>query len=320
MQGFQILDFSFWFSLWLSHPLVLSLAGASFSSFHFHWKPRRCSHRHAPMINISCKGTNTEGNKTLYRSVNDWSKRSVSAPSANRPFPRFAEPLFQREAKCESINMTMVFYFHANKIHFRKKGFAFSHVLKVRVFGTRRWSIKSCDALSLSPSCPPFPPPPTFMRDDWRDKNGCVKDPIEHDLTTRGGHSTKFYTGRFRPGVQPLSHIYAVYDRKRYPFCIASIDEWYPFHIHSLELCILLTTIKALYLKYHKPQNQNVFSSFSQSEITSVSPFRSLRPYDRNDRCPYPSTDFNCWSSHPFMYLTPKKKVSLPGGASPFRP
>ena len=112
------------------------------------------------MRNISCKGTNTQGNKTLYTSVNDGSKRSVSAPSANRPFPRFAEPLFQREAKCESINMTMVFYFHANKIHFRKKGFAFSHVLKVRVFGTRRWSIKSCDALSLSPSCPPPPPPP----------------------------------------------------------------------------------------------------------------------------------------------------------------
>ena len=128
--------------------------------------------------------------------------------------------------------MTMVFYFHANKIHFRKKGFAFSHVLKVRVFGTRRWSIKSCDALSLSlPPAPPFPPPPTPGGGG-------------------GGHSTKFYTGRLRPGVQPLSHIYAVYDRKRYPFCIASIDEWYPFHIHSLELCILLTTIKALYLKY----------------------------------------------------------------------
>ena len=168
MQGFQILDFPFWFSHWLSHPLVLSLAGASLSSFHFHWKPRRCSHRRAPMINISCKGTNTQGNKTLYTSVNDWSKRSVSAPSANRPFPRFAEPLFQREAKCEAINMTMVFCFHANKIHFRKKGCAFSHVLKVRVFGTRRWSIKPCDALSLSPSLLPPPPPLCATTDETR--------------------------------------------------------------------------------------------------------------------------------------------------------
>ena len=32
----------------------------------------------------------------------------------------------------------------------------------------------------------------------------------------------------------------------------------------------------------NKPQNQNLFS-------------------------PYPSTEFNCWSSHPFTYLTPIK-------------
>ena len=33
----------------------------------------------------------------------------------------------------------MVFYFHANKTHFYKKGFALCLVLKVRVFGTRKW-------------------------------------------------------------------------------------------------------------------------------------------------------------------------------------
>ena len=36
----------------------------------------------------------------------------------------------------------------------------------------------------------------------------------------------------------------------------------------------------------NKPQNQNLFS-------------------------PYPSTDFNCWSSHPFTYLTPIKDPPL---------
>ena len=35
---------------------------------------------------------------------------------------------------CEQSNMRMIFYFHANKIHFQKKGFEFSLVLKVRVF------------------------------------------------------------------------------------------------------------------------------------------------------------------------------------------
>ena len=35
----------------------------------------------------------------------------------------------------------MIFYYHANKTHFHKKGFALGLVLRVRVFGTRKWSI-----------------------------------------------------------------------------------------------------------------------------------------------------------------------------------
>ena len=61
-----------------------------------------------------------------------------------RPFSSCLEPLSQSEAKCESIDMklifleTPVFYSHANATHFHKKGFALSLVLKTRVFGTRR--------------------------------------------------------------------------------------------------------------------------------------------------------------------------------------
>ena len=33
------------------------------------------------------------------------------------------------------------FFFHANKTHFYKKGFALSRVSKVRDFGTRKWPI-----------------------------------------------------------------------------------------------------------------------------------------------------------------------------------
>ena len=40
-----------------------------------------------------------------------------------------------------SLRYGMIFYSHANKIHFRKKGFALSPLLKVRVFGTRKWLI-----------------------------------------------------------------------------------------------------------------------------------------------------------------------------------
>ena len=35
----------------------------------------------------------------------------------------------------------LVFYSHANKTHFHKKDFALSLVLKVKVFGTRKWPI-----------------------------------------------------------------------------------------------------------------------------------------------------------------------------------
>ena len=32
--------------------------------------------------------------------------------------------------------------------------------------------------------------------------------------------------------------VYTIFSRKRYPFCIPSIDQWYSFHIPCLELCI----------------------------------------------------------------------------------
>ena len=36
----------------------------------------------------------------------------------------------------------MIFYYYANKTHFHKKGFALGLVLRVRVFGTRKWPIE----------------------------------------------------------------------------------------------------------------------------------------------------------------------------------
>ena len=35
----------------------------------------------------------------------------------------------------------MIFYYHANKTHFHKKGFALGLILRVRVFGTQKWPI-----------------------------------------------------------------------------------------------------------------------------------------------------------------------------------
>ena len=50
-------------------------------------------------------------------------------------------PLFQNEGWCSAFDMEINFHSHVNKTHFHKKGWAPSLVLKVRVFGTRKWPI-----------------------------------------------------------------------------------------------------------------------------------------------------------------------------------
>ena len=52
-------------------------------------------------------------------------------------------PLFQSEAKCEAIDMTIKFHSHSNKTHFNEEGFAFSLLLKVRVFGIQKIPIST---------------------------------------------------------------------------------------------------------------------------------------------------------------------------------
>ena len=56
----------------------------------------------------------------------------------NRPFPSSPGPLYGNEVKCSAFHMES----HANKTHFHKKGCALGLILKVRVFGTRKWPIK----------------------------------------------------------------------------------------------------------------------------------------------------------------------------------
>ena len=49
--------------------------------------------------------------------------------------------LYQNEVKRSAFDMEIIFHSHANKTHFHKKGCAPGFVLKVRVFGTRKWPI-----------------------------------------------------------------------------------------------------------------------------------------------------------------------------------
>ena len=64
--------------------------------------------------------------------------------SINGPFPSSPWPLYQNEVKCSAFDMEMIFHSHANKTHFHKKGCALGLILKVRVFGTRKWPIIYC--------------------------------------------------------------------------------------------------------------------------------------------------------------------------------
>ena len=59
----------------------------------------------------------------------------------NRPIPGSAGPLYQNEVKCSAFDMERIFHSHANTTHFHKKGCALGLILKVRLFGTRKWPI-----------------------------------------------------------------------------------------------------------------------------------------------------------------------------------
>ena len=59
----------------------------------------------------------------------------------NGPFTSCPQPLFQSEAKCKANDIKMIFHSHANKLIFAVKGFVLRHVVRERVFKTRKWSI-----------------------------------------------------------------------------------------------------------------------------------------------------------------------------------
>ena len=50
-------------------------------------------------------------------------------------------PLYQKEVKCSTFDMEMIFHSRAIKSHFHKKGRALGLILIARVFGTRKWPV-----------------------------------------------------------------------------------------------------------------------------------------------------------------------------------
>ena len=86
--------------------------------------------------------------------------------TSNRSFPSSPGPLYQNEVKCSAFDMEIIFHSHANKTHFHKKGCALSLILKVKVFGARKWPISGSYLCPLSSSnfhFPPLPSPCLFL-------------------------------------------------------------------------------------------------------------------------------------------------------------
>ena len=88
-------------------------------------------------IHIRVKKTKFKGNNSLeYYHVTYIGKTPpLSSRVYNGPFP-------SSPGLCFKISFHFIFHSKANKTHFHKKGCAPGLILKVRVFGTRKWPIR----------------------------------------------------------------------------------------------------------------------------------------------------------------------------------
>ena len=68
--------------------------------------------------------------------------------SPTGPIGHFQVPpglCFKMRVGAQAFDLEIIFHSHADKTHFHTKGCASSLILKVRVFGTRKWPIdKKC--------------------------------------------------------------------------------------------------------------------------------------------------------------------------------
>ena len=114
-------------------------------------------------------------------------------------------------------------------------------------------------------------------------------------MKTTWVYSTKFYTERLPPEVQPLTLLYTFLTAK-VPLSYTFYQQlkWYPFHIPIIELCIPFNCCKCtvwIWMNHKTTTFSRLFHSHA-----SVSSCGVLGLFtDQNDRFPYP-----------FIYLEPK--------------
>ena len=95
---------------------------------------------------------------------------SIGTERVNRPFP----VALSLSVKARLSANPLIFYSHANKTHFHKKGFVLYIILKVRVFGTRKWLIETINKqLFFFLNKKPFP---GFQISKKTTNTGCKRD------------------------------------------------------------------------------------------------------------------------------------------------
>ena len=119
-----------------------------------------------------------------------------------------------------------------------------------------------------------------------------------------GGYSTKFYTGRLRLEVHPVTLLYTIFNWKGTLF-VYLLYEWYPFNIPIVELCIFYTAVNAPSKYQETTTPVRFFDFFHNHKMHLLTPLGLFA--DWNDRFPSPFIYFNWWNSYPFIYLKPEK-------------
>ena len=122
---------------------------------------------------------------------------------------------------------------------------------------------------------------------------------LKRDFLTRknrpynpGDTQQMFVRGGSAPRSNPLPFYQYHFLRKRYPFRITSIDQWYPFHIPCIELCIPFNCCKCtvFYIGINH-KNRTVSRRYKAKQFICLA---LLGPFtDPNDRFPYPFIYFN---------------------------
>ena len=132
-----------------------------------------------------------------------------------------------------------------------------------------------------------------------------------------GGTQGKFYTGRLRPKVQPLSLLYHIFDRKGTPFVYKHQEPLWLLQI-PLSHNTVITTMYPLYM--NKSLTQAVFPSFTCShKMPLLALF--IKVFSQTAMTDFPTFSYSSSASkvHTLSYSSSLKNCVLSNGASPHR-